>query len=71
LFLKKSGIPQLADRLLTYFSTYKTGRMRAVIQRVKSASVVVDGSVKGRIGRGLLILAAVHRDDDEVNSSGG
>ncbi|MFU8861603.1 MAG: D-aminoacyl-tRNA deacylase [Cyclonatronaceae bacterium] len=40
--------------------------MRAVIQRVKSASVVVDGQVKGRIGRGLLILAAVHRDDDEA-----
>jgi D-aminoacyl-tRNA deacylase len=39
--------------------------MRAVIQRVKSASVVVNGSVKGRIGRGLLILAAVHRDDDD------
>jgi D-aminoacyl-tRNA deacylase len=39
--------------------------MRAVIQRVKSASVVVNGSVKGRIDRGLLILAAVHRDDDD------
>lgn len=40
--------------------------MRAVIQRVKSASVTVDGSIKGEIGKGLLILAAVHRDDDET-----
>jgi D-aminoacyl-tRNA deacylase len=40
--------------------------MRAVIQRVKSAAVVVDGITTGQIGRGLLILAAVHRDDDET-----
>lgn len=39
--------------------------MRAVVQRVKSASVTVDGSITGEIGKGLLILAAVHRDDDE------
>lgn len=40
--------------------------MRAVVQRVKSASVIVDGSITGEIGKGLLILAAVHRDDDET-----
>jgi D-tyrosyl-tRNA(Tyr) deacylase len=37
--------------------------MRAVIQRVSRASVVVDGEVVGRIDQGLLVLLGVHRDD--------
>jgi len=37
--------------------------MRAVIQRVKSASVKVDNKVVGQIGEGLLVLLAVHTDD--------
>ena len=39
--------------------------MRALIQRVASASVAVDSTVVGRIGRGLAILVGVARDDDE------
>jgi len=35
----------------------------AVVQRVDEASVGVDGQVVGRIGRGLAVLVAVHRDD--------
>lgn len=38
--------------------------MRAVIQRVKSASVEVDGKIVGRIGRGLLVLLGIGRGDD-------
>ena len=38
-------------------------RMRAVVQRVKSASVTVDGEVTGEIGAGLLVLLGVARDD--------
>ena len=30
--------------------------MRAVVQRVKNASVTVDGNITGEIGHGLLIL---------------
>ena len=37
--------------------------MRAVLQRVQSASVTVDGEVVGQIGVGLLALVAIGRDD--------
>lgn len=39
--------------------------MRAVLQRVKSASVTVDGVLISEIGKGLLVLAAVSKDDTE------
>ncbi len=38
--------------------------MRAVVSRVASASVTVEGAVVGEIGRGLLALVGVGRDDD-------
>lgn len=37
--------------------------MRAVIQRVTEASVVIDGGVTARIGRGLLVLLAAEESD--------
>ncbi len=37
--------------------------MRAVVQRVLSASVEVNGTVVGRIGAGLLVYAAAAPDD--------
>lgn len=37
--------------------------MRAVIQRVKQAAVTVNGEVVGQIGRGLLVLVGVAKDD--------
>lgn len=37
--------------------------MRAVVQRVQSASVTVDDEVVGRIGRGLLVLLSAGSDD--------
>jgi D-tyrosyl-tRNA(Tyr) deacylase len=39
--------------------------MIGLLQRVTSASVAVDEQTKGRISRGLLVLVAVHRDDEE------
>ena len=39
--------------------------MRAVIQRVIRAQVAIDGQVVGSIGRGLLVLLGVGRDDGE------
>ena len=37
--------------------------MRAVVQRVTSASVSVDGAVVGAIGAGVLVLLGVTHDD--------
>jgi D-aminoacyl-tRNA deacylase len=37
--------------------------LRAVVQRVSSARVVVDGDVAGAIGQGLCVLLGVTRDD--------
>ena|SRR5579883_331785 len=39
--------------------------VRVVAQRVRSASVSVDGSEIGAIGRGLLLLVGIRRGDDE------
>ena len=41
--------------------------MIALLQRVQHASVAIDGDDVGRIGRGLLVLVAVHRDDKEAD----
>ena len=39
--------------------------MRAVLTRVKSASVTIDGTVVGQIGQGFLILLGVGPNDNE------
>jgi len=39
--------------------------MRAVVQRVSRASVVVDGDVVGKIGDGFVVLVAVGDEDDD------
>ena len=41
--------------------------MIGLLQRVSEASVSVDGELIGSIGRGLLVLVAVHRDDSEAD----
>lgn len=40
--------------------------MRFVIQRVKHASVTVDGEVIGKVGRGYMVLIGVCDADDEA-----
>jgi len=43
--------------------------MRAVLQRVSSARVLVDGSVTGEIGPGLVVLLAVGREDSVATAA--
>lgn len=43
--------------------------MRAVVTRVNSASVTIDGNLHAKIGKGLLVLLGVHRDDTEKEAS--
>jgi D-tyrosyl-tRNA(Tyr) deacylase len=40
--------------------------MRIVLQRVKKASVVVDGKIVSEIGKGLLVLLGVEKGDTEA-----
>ena len=42
--------------------------MRAVIQRVTRARVNVDDRVVGEIGKGLVVLLGVARDDTESDA---
>ena len=42
--------------------------MRAVVTRVKSASVEIEGKIHGSIGKGFLVLLGVHRDDTEAEA---
>ncbi|MBN2694456.1 D-tyrosyl-tRNA(Tyr) deacylase [bacterium] len=39
--------------------------MRAVIQRVKEASVIINGDTFAKIGKGILLFAALKDDDSE------
>jgi len=39
--------------------------MIGLLQRVSHAEVAVGGQIIGKIGRGLMVLVAVHRDDTE------
>lgn len=43
--------------------------MRAVIQRVKSAAVYVDGRLTGKIGNGLLVFVGIGKGDGERDVS--
>ena len=41
--------------------------MKAVIQRVRKASVETEGRIVGQIGQGIVVLLGVAADDDEID----
>jgi D-tyrosyl-tRNA(Tyr) deacylase len=43
-------------------------RVRAVVQRVSSAAVTVEGEAIAEIGPGLLVLLGVHKDDTDAEA---
>lgn len=42
--------------------------MRAVVTRVRSASVEIGGEIKSSIGQGFLVLLGVHENDGEAEA---
>ena len=42
--------------------------MRAVVTRVRSASVEIGGEIHSQIGKGFLVLLGVHQDDTEAEA---
>mgnify|MGYP000467458867 CR=1 FL=1 len=42
--------------------------MRAILQRVSSASVTVEGTITGEIGAGLLVLFCAMQDDTDADA---
>src|SRR5947208_5620472 len=42
--------------------------MRALVQRVREASVMIDGAVVGQIGTGLCVFVGVTHDDDDAKA---
>jgi len=43
--------------------------MRALVQRVSKARVLVDGGVVGEIASGLVVFVGVHQDDQEADAA--
>ena len=42
--------------------------MKAILQRVSSASITIDGEPGGTIGRGLVVLLGVMKEDTETQA---
>ena len=42
--------------------------MKALIQRVKEASVTIDGELYSKIGQGLLVFVGVEKGDEKTNA---
>lgn len=42
--------------------------MRVVIQRVREASVAINGKINGRVGTGLLVLLGIEEADNQTDA---
>ncbi|CAH8345399.1 unnamed protein product [Eruca vesicaria subsp. sativa] len=72
--LRNKLSPFLFRRNLTHQSlrlhrgNFQIRAMRAVIQRVSSSSVTVDGRIVSEIGPGLLVLIGIHESDTDADA---
>ena len=57
--------PKITPRAANTLNTNKEQRMKAVIQRVSSASVSVDSTIVSSIQKGLMILLGISENDTE------
>ncbi|XP_021865100.2 uncharacterized protein [Spinacia oleracea] len=60
-------IPQIQRKPRT--NLFITRAMKAVVQRVTSASVQVDGRIVSEIGPGILVLIGIHESDTDSDSN--
>lgn len=77
MYFCRVGKPSLSSRLyvlylssvllFVFFFIKPTESMRLVLQRVKSASVSVDGSKVSQIGSGVVALVGLHEHDTHKN----
>jgi len=54
--------------MIVFYSTPGGKSMRAVVQRVDGASVEINGVTHAKIGRGLMILVGVEKNDTEKDA---
>jgi D-aminoacyl-tRNA deacylase len=66
--INKTICVEFSNKFILHFSSFILPIMRAVIQRVKSASVTVNGQIVGRIGKGILVLLGVAVNDSEKDA---
>jgi D-tyrosyl-tRNA(Tyr) deacylase len=52
-----------------FTSSFTSGEMRAVVQRVTRARVTVDDRLIGEIGKGLVVLLGIARDDTKLDAA--
>ncbi|CAJ2637679.1 D-aminoacyl-tRNA deacylase isoform X5 [Trifolium pratense] len=62
------GLHNNNRRSRTSATTVRVRAMRAVVQRVESASVEVEGRIVSEIGPGLLVLVGIHDSDTESDA---